>query len=246
MNLDIFFVLDGSGSIGDTDFGQVRQFEHDFVKQLRIGPDDNQVGTIVFSSTGNVIFYLNTYNTAEGVLNRILTLPYPGGGTNTADGLCKLVRYGFADGNGARPSSGAVFRIAIVMTDGKSNEESSECQWNTLQAAEAVHELKPPILVYVIGVTSNVNDAELKAIATAPDFVTYLDSFDQHIIQEAQENHADEVCKRGIYTYYPHCTVHSLSCCGIPFLRVYSLQLNWQFLCDSLFMAGPAGSLFLQ
>ena len=168
------------------------------MKQLRIGPDDNQVGTIVFSTFGSVILYLNTYNTTEGVLNHILTLPYPSDSTNTADGLCKLVRYWFADGNGARPSSGAVFRIAIVMTDGKSNRASTECQWDTLQAAEAVHELKPPVLVYVIGVTSNVNDAELNAIATASEFVTYLDSFDQHIIQEAQEKHADEVCKRGI------------------------------------------------
>ena len=53
MNLDIFFVLDGSGSIGETDFGQVRQFEHGFVKQLRIGPDDNQP---LFSVTPEMLF----------------------------------------------------------------------------------------------------------------------------------------------------------------------------------------------
>ena len=202
VNLDIFFVLDGSGSIGGTDFNQVRQFEHDFVEQLRVGPQDNQVGTIVFSGGGQVIFYLNTYNNGNDVFNRIQSLPYPGDSTNTADGLCKLVRYGFADGNGARPASGAVFRIAIVMTDGKSNEESSECQWNTLQAAEAVHELDPPVLVYVIGVTDSVNVNELNAIATSPDFVTHISSFDPHIIQEVQESHTDEVCRRGMYFDY--------------------------------------------
>jgi hypothetical protein len=196
VNLDIFFVLDGSGSIGDTDFSQVRQFEHDFVDQLRIGPNDNQVGTIVFSDYGSLIFSLNAYNNKADILSQILNINYPGSSTNTADGLCKLVRYGFADGHGARPTSGAVFRIAIVMTDGKSNEESSECQWNTLQAAEAVHELSPPVLVYAIGVTSSVNDEELNAIATSPDFVTYIHSFDPHIIQETQESHVDEVCKR--------------------------------------------------
>ena len=197
VNMDIFFVLDGSGSIGDTDFRQVRQFEYDFVDQLRIGPNDNQVGTIVFSSVGSVDFYLNQYENKLDILNHISNIIYPAGGTNTADGLCKLVRYGFADGHGARPASGAVFRIAIVMTDGKSNQESSECQWNTSQAAAAVHELNPSVLVYAIGVTSSVNDEELNAIASSPNFVTYIDSFDQHIIQETQESHVDEVCKRG-------------------------------------------------
>ena len=211
MNLDIFFVLDGSDSIGSTDFSQVRQFEHDFVEQLRVGPQDNQVGTIVFSTASEVVFYLNTYDNSNDVLNQILAIPYPGGSTNTADGLCKLVRYGFADGNGARPASGAVFRIAIVMTDGKSNQESSECQWNTLQAAEAVHKLDPPVLVYVIGVTDSVNVNELNAIASShasdPDskFVTYIDSFDPHDIQEVQESHADEVCKRGMFDVLCSC-----------------------------------------
>ena len=215
VNLDIFFVLDGSGSIGATHFEEVRQFEYDFVNQLRIGPNDNQVGTIVFSNYGSVIFYLNTYNNKADILNSISNLQYPSDSTNTADGLCQLVRYGFADGNGARPASGAVFRIAIVMTDGQSNEASSECQWNTLQAAAAVHELTPPVLVYAIGVTDNVNDDELNAIATSPDFVTYIDSFDPHIIQETQESHVDEVCKRGmchIHVSLPDTPVVNTSC----------------------------------
>ena len=202
VNTDILFVLDGSGSIGGYDFDQVRQFEYNFVSKLPIGPQDNQVGTIVFSDIGSVDFYLNTYANKTDMLNHISMLPYPGGSTNTPDGLCKLARYGFAEGNGARPSSAAVYRIAIVMTDGQSNEESSECQWNTLEAAEAVHQLSPPILVYVIGVTSNINVNELESIATSPDYVTYLDSFDKDILEETQESHSDEVCNRGLYTEF--------------------------------------------
>ena len=40
------------------------------------------------------------------------------------------------------------------MTDGMSNEQSTECQWDTLRAAGAVHKLSSPVLVYVIGVTA--------------------------------------------------------------------------------------------
>ena len=171
------------------------------MSNLLIGPNDNQIGTIVFSSVGTVAFYLNSYNNSADLLNAIGGLYYPGGNTNTADGLCKLLRYGFAAGQGSRPSSAAVYRIAIVMTDGQSNKESAECHWSTLQAAEAVHNATPPILVYVIGVTQSVNQAELEAIATKSDYITYLASFDKDILQEAQESHADEVCRKGQYSY---------------------------------------------
>lgn len=203
VNTDIFFVLDGSGSIGSSNFEQVRRFETEFVSNLEIGPQDNQVGTIVFSSVGSIAFYLNSYNNSNDVLSAIQTIPYPSGSTNTPDGLCQMVRHGFTEANGARPTSAAVFRVAIVMTDGKSNERSSECQWDTLQAAAAVHALSPPVLVYVIGVTQNVNQEELEAIATSPEDITYLDSFDKDILQEAQEEHIDEVCKTGtVYNLY--------------------------------------------
>lgn len=198
VNTDIFFVLDGSGSIGNSNFEQVRQFEREFVNNLIIGPKDNQVGTIVFSNVGSIAFHLNSYSNRSDVVGAIQIIPYPGGSTNTPDGLCQMVRHGFTEMNGARPTSAAVFRVAIVMTDGKSNEESSECQWNTLQAAEAVHALSPPVLVYVIGVTSNVNQQELEAIATSPDYITRLTSFNKDILQEVQEEHIDEVCKTGI------------------------------------------------
>ena len=197
MNTDLFFVLDGSGSIGSSNFDQVRQFEYDFVNKMEIGPNDNQIGTIVFSGEAQMQFSLNTYQSKSDLLSAIQTIAYPGGSTNTPDGLCKLVRYGFIEQNGARPTSAAIFRVAIVMTDGRSNKDSQECGWNTIQAAEAVHNLKPSVLVYAIGVTSSVNDQELQAIASSTSDITYLDSFNENLLQEAQEDHIDQVCKTG-------------------------------------------------
>ena len=90
-----------------------------------------------------------------------------------------------------------MYRVAIVLTDGKSNKNSWECGWNTLQAAKALHQLTPTILVYVIGITDNVNDTELKAIATSPKFVSHLKYFNGESLKEAQESHTEEVCRRG-------------------------------------------------
>ena len=73
--------------------------------------------------------------------------PYPNDTyTNTADALCKL-KSGFSEGNGARTSSGSVFRFVVILTDGKSNLKSSDCNnWTTIQAADAIHHLDPPVL----------------------------------------------------------------------------------------------------
>ena len=201
VNTDLFFVLDGSGSITYSNFNQVRKFEHDFVLNMDIGQNDNQIGTIVFSNVAQVIFSLNTYHNQSQMLNAIQNIPYPNGGTNTPDGLCKLIRYGFTEQNGARPPSASVFRVAVVMTDGKSNEQSQECNWDTQQAAEALHQMTPPVLVFVIGVTSSVNQQELEAIASSPKYVTHLESFDGSILQEAQEEHIYEICKTGKQMY---------------------------------------------
>ena len=59
-------MLDSSGSIGSRDFGEVRSFVYEFVNSIRIGPDDNQVGIISFSSTARVDFYLNSYTNIDG------------------------------------------------------------------------------------------------------------------------------------------------------------------------------------
>ena len=64
-----------------------------------------------------------------------------------------------------------------------------------------VHELNPPVLVYVIGVTNNINEQELEAIATDPKDITYLTSFNSDILPEAQEAHLYEVCNKGIIHY---------------------------------------------
>ena len=109
------------------------------------------------------------------------------------------------------------------MTDGRSNEQSSECQWDTIQAAEAVHRLSPPVLVYVIGVTDSINEQELEAIATDREDITYLASFNSHILQTAQEDHLDEVCEKGIqYT-----CVYIYTCTSWSYMRSVVIQVKY-------------------
>ena len=66
-------------------------------------------------------------------------------------------------------------RLAILMTDGQSNRDSSTCG-TTIDAPVIVNAgVCPPPLYYVIGVTDNIDETELEAIATGPEYIDYLD-----------------------------------------------------------------------
>ena len=169
-----------------------------FVDVLSIGPNDNQIGVILFSDTGRVYINLDSYSSKTGLLTAIQNIPYDGGQTNTPDGLCKLITQGFTESNGARLSSASVSRLAIVLTDGGSNENSPECG-NTLQAAQAVHSFEPSITVFAVGVTNEINFEELRVIATRPEYVETIDSFDTSDLQAVQAQQTYVLCNRGRY-----------------------------------------------
>ena len=84
------------------------------------------------------------------------------------------------------------------MTDGHSNQVSNECG-NTTQVAAALTQFAEDnsVLVYVVGVTERVNMEELKLIATSPEFITHLDSFDSTDLDSTQQMQAYELCFTG-------------------------------------------------
>ena len=150
---------------------------------------------------GIPIFNLSTYSDKESLLKGIESIQFRGGNTNIADGLCLLLE-GFKKENGARLSEGDVFRLAVVMTDGQSNEVSERCNYSTtLEVAEKVHNFSHPILVFAIGVTDNINEEELTAIATKEEYITYLDNFDERFFRETSDEQTYQLCVKSEWTW---------------------------------------------
>ena len=186
--IDLIFVLDSSGSIGPFNFQLVRTFVTNVVTQLDIGPDQSRVGLITFSSSAIVRFRLNTYRTNASLLQAITRAPYSAGGTNTQAGLNTLISQ-FSTIFGARPRVDGIPRIAVVVTDGRSNSPSA-----TIAAAKRVHASN--ILTYAVGVGSNLNMDELNAIATDPDsqYVRLLSAFNVNELRDLQESLSRQAC----------------------------------------------------
>ena len=196
INSDVSFILDSSGSIGGDNYQTVKEFVYNFTEELEIGPDHNRVSVTIFGNTGSVVFGFDQYNNKTALLEAIEDVPYLNQGTNTADGLCKALNNVLR--NSRRLMSLSVFKLVIVMTDGRSNRVSNECG-NTIQAAAALTQFAQDnsILVYAVAVTDNVNFEELELIATSPEFITRLDSFDSTDLDSTQQLQAYELCFTG-------------------------------------------------
>ena len=185
--IDLYFVLDRSGSVGSNNYELMKTFAYDIVNGFDIGPDDTQVGIISYSSNARFDFHLNTYQNKASLLNAINSVSYTGGLTNTAAALNLLHSQGYTSSNGGRPTSQAIPRVAVVVTDGFSNSFTP-----TVTAANDVH--NAGIETFAVGVGLNVNNNELNAIASDPSFVSLLSGFDPSQFENVQRVISSEAC----------------------------------------------------
>ena len=180
-------MLDESGSIGNDNFENVKVFVHNFTSNLLTDVTAvNRVGVITFSNRGQVYIALNSTTKNDELLDNISNLPYNEGNTETALGL-ELMR------QQEWRNEISVLRLAIVLTDGRSSNRTA-----TLDAARAVHDHEPPIVVYAIGVGGNTDQDELRAISSGIEFVTHLSSFDADVLDSTRDGYTYQICFNGM------------------------------------------------
>ena len=164
----------------------MKSFMHDITNTFEIGPNNVQVGVLSYESYPTFRFYLSTYSNKADVLSAINSLPYTGGGTDTAAALNSVGSYAFTEANGARPASEGIPKVVIVITDGYSNSYS-----DTVAAATALH--NEGYIVFAIGIAgADVN--ELNAIASDPLYVAFISSFDSDLLSSLQVAISQEAC----------------------------------------------------
>jgi len=146
-----------------------------FVSNIEIGPNKNRIAVITYSNQAEVNINLNDYTDTTELLSRIKQLPYLGKGTNTFDGLKKMDEVVFV---GETPRDRQ--RLAILITDGVGTINRGE---PTNQLATTIK--SRGINVVAIGVTKNVNQIELTAIAS-PRQVFLVSSFSNFVADVSQ------------------------------------------------------------
>jgi len=113
--------MDGSGSIGSSNFDLMKSFLSSLVSRLDINSGNTRVGLITYSSNVGSSFDLNDYSTVTSVQSAILALNYPGGATNTGGALEYVRTTMLTPAAGDRVN---VPNVIAVLTDGQSNDAS--------------------------------------------------------------------------------------------------------------------------
>ena len=202
MQIDVVFVIDTSRSIGASNFQLIREFIANITTELIQSYPRSAVGVILFADSAHIEFNTQTHTSPNTLLSAINNLPYSDGGrTDTDEALTLLLSTAQNGTLGLRDNS---IKVAIVMTDGQSNNPSA-----TLSAANELH-ASNIFDIYAVGV-SRADQSELREIASTSEFVFLTDSFDSVALQQLQNRILSQLCF-GKKSYHVHIYVYEYIC----------------------------------
>ncbi|XP_039593369.1 collagen alpha-6(VI) chain-like [Polypterus senegalus] len=160
--VDIVFLLDGSGSIAETDFKRMQNFTKDILENFLSG--SNQVGVAQFSSSYSEEFPL-TFLKGREAFTKIDSIHKHGGGTLIGNALHSIKPL-FTTEKGSRKNKG-VQQILIVITDGDSQDS----------VEEPARDLRNDnIFMYAIGIGA-VKQKQLDLISSTRETTYKLNNF---------------------------------------------------------------------
>ncbi|KAJ8377720.1 hypothetical protein AAFF_G00254540 [Aldrovandia affinis] len=164
---DLVVILDGSWSVGDTDFEIVKRWLVNITTSFNIGQKFTQVGVVQYSDDPHLEIPLGRFYSSKDLIEAMESIEYMGGNTRTGKAIQFASDRLFASSERA---PNGVAKIAVVLTDGKSQDEVAA-------AAEAARE--KGIILFAIGVGAETEEAELKAIANKPHstYVFYVEDY---------------------------------------------------------------------
>uniref|UniRef100_A0A803SW48 VWFA domain-containing protein n=1 Tax=Anolis carolinensis TaxID=28377 RepID=A0A803SW48_ANOCA len=148
---DIYFLIDGSGSIYPDDFHDMKVFMNELISMFQVGTDRVRFGVVQYGSTPQTEFEIHQYNTVAQLKDAIKGIQQLGGGTRTGDALTYMQRLFNSSVRAQVP------QFLIIITDGQSQDHG--------------------IVIYAIGVKSAVQ-SELEDIAGTKDRMFFVNDFD--------------------------------------------------------------------
>ncbi|MBZ3878652.1 Integrin alpha-D [Sciurus carolinensis] len=170
--VDVVFLIDGSGSIDESDFNQMKDFVRAVMDQFK--GTNTLFSLMQYSNIMETHFTFNKFRTSLSPQKLVDPIVQQKGLTFTATGILKVVTELFHSKNGARKGAK---KILIVITDGQKYRDPLEYS-DVIPKAE-----KAGIIRYAIGVGDAFQEPtakqELSTIGSVPpqDHVFKVDNF---------------------------------------------------------------------
>ena len=157
--IDLAFLIDGSGSVGATNFRHCISFVQILIRGFRISPRYTRVAAEVYSSTPRRLFPFTRYRNQNKVFRALASMKYPRGGTKTGKALWDVLRYLFRGRTKQK-------RVLVILTDGRSQD-------HVLKAASALR--RANVEIFSIGVGRGYSITQLNQMATDRNHVFTVD-----------------------------------------------------------------------
>ncbi|XP_062857539.1 matrilin-3a [Trichomycterus rosablanca] len=182
--LDLVFIIDSSRSVRPGEFEKVKVFLSDMMDTLDIGADTTRVAVVNYASTVKIEFLLKDHLKKEGIKQAIGRIEPLAAGTMTGLAIKKAMDEAFTIASGARPKSQNIAKVAIIVTDGRPQDQVEEVS----AAARA-----SGIEMYAVGV-DRADMRSLKLMASNPleDHVFYVETYG--VIEKLTSKFRESLC----------------------------------------------------
>uniref|UniRef100_A0A0R3RJ32 ZP domain-containing protein n=1 Tax=Elaeophora elaphi TaxID=1147741 RepID=A0A0R3RJ32_9BILA len=160
--MDLLFVLDGSGSVSGSTFATQMAMLNKIVDMIEIGPKNTQIAVMQYSSYTRVEFNFSAnpvgccFKNKETLRASLQKIRHISGTTKTGKALDKALHIFRHDSNsGARLNEDDVAQVAVVVTDGHSHDDPIPAALRLRQAG---------VQILTLGIGAHINMGELVEI----------------------------------------------------------------------------------
>ncbi|XP_054827054.1 matrilin-3 [Eublepharis macularius] len=167
--LDLVFIIDSSRSVRLEEFEKVKTFLDKMIDSLDVGEAATRVAVVNYASTVKVEFNLRTYFDKASMKQAVSRISPLTAGTMTGLAIQTAVDEAFTEESGARPSSLNIPKVAIIVTDGRPQDQAQEVASRARASG---------IEIYAVGVDrADIQSLRLMASEPVDDHVSYVETY---------------------------------------------------------------------
>ncbi|XP_062377830.1 collagen alpha-1(XXI) chain [Sardina pilchardus] len=183
---DLVYIIDGSWSVGTTDFETAKRWLVNITSGFDVGPLYTQVAVVQYSDTPRLEISLGQHQSTAALVNAIQDVSYLGGNTQTGRAIKFAIEHVFPTSTRAEAVKN---RIAVVVTDGKSQDDVVDA---------SVEARAQNVVLFSVGVGDETTTSELVAIANRPatDYVLYAE--DYTTIDRIRDSMEQKLCEESV------------------------------------------------
>ncbi|KAK2858581.1 hypothetical protein Q5P01_003201 [Channa striata] len=197
---DLVYIVDGSWSVGITDFDTAKQWLVNITSQFDISSHYTQVAVIQYSDTPRLEIPLGKHQGGAELIQAIQRITYLGGNTQAGQNSFFFLQLCQSTGRAIRFAVDHVFastrresqvknRIAVVVTDGKSQDDVVDASMEARAQG---------ITVFAVGVGSEITTSELITIANKPSSAYVLYAEDYTTIDRIRDSMEQKLCEESV------------------------------------------------